>query len=239
MRWLCPRRPASSGLLLLGALASDACAPRPVDPRRTLVVNVEVVDGTGAPARRASVRFAGDRIVAVGALRPEQGEGVVDGGGMVLAPGFIDTHSHADATLAEHPDALGAVSQGITTVIVGQDGSSPLPLGDTLARLDREPVAVNVAAYVGHNTVRARVMGKDFRRRATDREVLAMRALVGAEMKAGALGLSTGLEYDPGAFSQPAEVLALAREAAARGRAVHQPRAERGPRPSGRRWRSS
>jgi N-acyl-D-amino-acid deacylase len=164
-----------------------------------------------------NVRITGDRIAAIGALTPEVGERVVDAQGLVLAPGFIDTHSHHDRGLADRRDATGAVSQGITTIVVGQDGGSRIPLAETFARLEAAPPAVNVASYVGHGSVRSRVMGDDFRRVATDEEVERMRAIVRAEMAAGALGLSTGLEYDPGIYSARTEVVALAREAAAVG----------------------
>jgi N-acyl-D-amino-acid deacylase len=179
--------------------------------RATLIRNASLLDGTGAPARRADVRIRDGRIVAVGTLSPESGDTVVDARGLTLAPGFIDTHSHHDRGLHQMRDALGAVSQGITTIVVGQDGGSRFPLRAFLARLDTQAVAVNVASYVGHGTLRNRVMGDDFRRPATQAEVDRMRELLREEMDAGALGLSTGLEYDPGINSAPGEVLALAK----------------------------
>ncbi len=182
-----------------------------------LIVNAVVVDGTGAPRRPAAVRLSGDRITEVGALSPAPGETVVDAKGLVLAPGFIDTHSHGDRGLFEHADALAAVSQGISTIVVGQDGGSPWPLADFFARLDREPAAINVASYAGHGRIRSKVMGEDCRRPARPEEVARMRELLAQEMKAGALGLSSGLEYDPGIFSARSEVLDLARVAAASG----------------------
>jgi len=182
-----------------------------------LIVNAVVVDGTGAPRRPAAVRLGGDRIAEVGALAPAPGETVVDARGLVLAPGFIDTHSHGDRGLFAHADALATVSQGISTIVVGQDGGSPWPLSDFFARLDREPAAINVASYAGHGRIRGKVMGDDFRRPARPEEVARMRELLAQEMKAGALGLSSGLEYDPGIFSARSEVLDLARVAAAAG----------------------
>jgi N-acyl-D-amino-acid deacylase len=182
-----------------------------------LIVNALVVDGTGAPRRAGAVRVRGDRIAEAGALTPAPGETVFDAKGLVLAPGFIDTHSHGDGGLFEHREALAAVSQGISTIVVGQDGGSPLPLADFFARLEREPAAVNVASYAGHGRLRKEVMGEDFRRVARPDELARMRALLEREMKAGALGLSTGLEYDPGIFSARSEVVELARVAAAAG----------------------
>jgi N-acyl-D-amino-acid deacylase len=183
----------------------------------TLIEGATVVDGTGRPGFAASVRISDGRIAGIGGLKPRPGETVVSGRGLVLAPGFIDTHSHHDRGLAEHRDALAAVSQGITTIVVGQDGSSAPSLERFFASLERAPAAVNVASYVGHGTLRARVMGEDYRRPATPAELERMKALLGEEMDAGALGLSTGLEYDPGIYSTREEVLALARAAAAKG----------------------
>lgn len=177
----------------------------------TLVEGARIVDGTGAPGVVQDLRMRDGIIVALGALAPEAGERVVDGTGLVLAPGFVDTHSHHDAD--GDPLRVAATSQGITTIVVGQDGSSPWPLSDFLDKLERTPVAVNVAAYAGHGTLRDRVLGEDWARPATAAEVRAMETLLAEEMAAGALGLSTGLEYDPGIHATTEEVIALARVA--------------------------
>jgi N-acyl-D-amino-acid deacylase len=193
-------------------------SPAPAQPSPSLLIlNARVIDGTSAPARTASVRIADGRITAIGDLERRGGEAVLDARGRVLAPGFIDTHSHHDRGLAASPDALPVLSQGITTIVVGQDGSSARPLAELFAQFERSPAAINLAAYVGHGTIRAAVMGEDYRRAATIREIVAMQALLRGELDAGALGLSTGLEYDPGIYSTPAEVLALARTTAALG----------------------
>ena len=125
----------------------------------------------------------------IGNLTPRPTDRVVDGSGLVLAPGFIDTHSHHDRGLFERREALAAVSQGITTIVVGQDGAS-VPLRAFFARLETEPVAVNVASYVGHGTLRDRVMGHDYRRAASDAEVGRMKALLREEMDAGAASMA-------------------------------------------------
>lgn len=201
------------GLALLGlALATPAHAQR-----RILIHDALIYDGSGGPPFRGSLRIENGRIAAVGTLTPRAGETIVEAAGKALAPGFIDTHSHADDDLEAIPDALGAVSQGITTVIGGQDGGSPFPLNDYFARLEQHPVAVNLAAYAGHNTIRGIVLGEKFQREATPEEVGRMRLLLRREMAAGALGFSTGLEYDPGIYSSRAEVLTLAAEAAKHG----------------------
>jgi N-acyl-D-amino-acid deacylase len=182
-----------------------------------VITNARIVDGTGDSARVGAVRVSGDRIVAVGDVRPADGDRVIDAKGLVLAPGFIDTHSHADDGVFEHPDALGAVSQGITTIIGGQDGGSPLPLAAYFDSLAKHPAAVNVGMYSGHGSIRARVLGRDFRRTAKPAEIEQMRTLLRDDLTAGALGLSSGLEYDPGIYSASGEVIALAKDAAAVG----------------------
>lgn len=201
----------------LMAACAVACFAGPADAASLLIRNVRVADGSGAAIRAGAVRIDGDRIVAVGKLKARKGEAVVDGGGQVLAPGFIDAHSHADWALPAQPEAAELVSQGVTTIITGQDGASRTPLGKYFASVDAKPGSVNVASFSGHNSIRAKVMGSDFKREATPAEVEAMARLVHQDMAAGAIGLSTGLEYDPGIYSSQAEVLALAKQSAADG----------------------
>ena len=136
---------------------------------------------------------------------------------MIVAPGFIDTHSHADGGLLEKPNAESAIRQGITTAIIGQDGFSHLPLAKFFADIEAKPVALNFASFVGHGTVRSEVLGKDYKRAATTGEIEKMSALVEQEMQSGALGLSSGLEYDPGLYSTTEEVIACAKVAGAQG----------------------
>src|SRR5689334_10399680 len=157
---------AGAAVLAVSAVVGGA-APAPSKSPSTLIVNAVLVDGSGGARRPGAVRLRGDRIAEVGDLRAAAGETIVDARGRVLAPGFIDTHSHGDRGLFEHRDALAAVSQGITTIVAGQDGGSPWPLSDFFARLQKEPTAVNVAAYAGHGRIRHEVMGADFRRAAT------------------------------------------------------------------------
>ena len=204
----------SVGLVGCGEDTAQTCTDKPPG---TLIINVEVVDGSGATAISANVRVNDGLISEVGDLSACSGDAVVDGGGRTLAPGFIDTHSHADSLIFEHPDALSAVSQGITTVIVGQDGDSLYPLADFYSRLQRTPATVNVASYAGHNTIREMVLGEDFRRAASTEEIRMMSELLAGELDSGALGLATGLEYDPGIYSSTDEVLELARVTAAAG----------------------
>ena len=205
---------------VLVLLATAACGPTGKAPEPTsgfVIVGASVLDGSGGGAREVNVRVEGDTIVAVDASEPPPGYEVLDAGGLTLAPGFIDTHSHGDSEIAGHRNAEAAVSQGITTIVGGQDGGSVYPLADFFARLEQSPAAINIASFAGHGTLRERVLGDDFRRPATDEEIEAMRQLLIEEMKAGALGLGTGLEYDPGIYSETREVIALSREAASWG----------------------
>lgn len=181
------------------------------------VTGAQVADGSGGPLRRVNVRAVGGVITEVGDLRPRDGDRVIDGTGLVLAPGFIDAHNHSTEGLDTEPDAVTQVSQGITTALVGQDGSAPFPVSDYLARRRANPAAINVAVLAGHATIRRRVMGADFRRPATLAEVAQMEALLDQEMRDGAMGLSSGLEYEVGSYASTEEVVSLARVAARHG----------------------
>ncbi|MDE2691705.1 MAG: D-aminoacylase [Acidobacteriota bacterium] len=212
------RRRTQCAALLLGAgFALTTCGPGEPPPAGTVIVNARVLDGSGDQSRDVNVRIEGDRIAAVGDFEPAAGDTVVDADGLVLAPGFIDVHSHHDSRLFELPEALAAVNQGITTIVAGQDGGHQHPLAEFFGRLDATPVAVNVASYAGFGTLREEVMGEDYQRHATPDEVAAMSDLLRGELEAGALGLSSGLEYDPGSFSATEEVVELARVAASHG----------------------
>ncbi len=213
-----------TALLAVAWLSSlSGCGDTVTPAESFLIQGATIVDGTGSPGFIGSLRVADGAIAALAAddgddaLTPTDGEPVHDAAGLVLAPGFIDTHSHHDGGLLGELTALAAVSQGITTIVAGQDGGSRYPIADFFAALEATPAAVNVASYAGHGTLRRQVMGDDFRREATDEEVAAMQALLEAELAAGVLGLSTGLEYDPGIYSSTDEVVALAMTAAAGG----------------------
>lgn len=196
-------------------------------PSSQLIRNVALIDGTGTPARNTAVRIEGKRIIAVGDPIPYLGETLIDGDGKILAPGFIDTHSHLNGSLHDHPEALPALSQGITTIIAGQDGGSE-DIDSIAAHIQQKPVAINVASYTGQTTLRVKVMGENnLKRMATQAETEAMQKILASEMQKGSLGLSTGLEYEGAHFSSRSEVIALAKTAAEhRGRYISHLRSE-------------
>jgi N-acyl-D-amino-acid deacylase len=200
-----------SSSLIIAMLAIGAS---PSVASSILIRNVIVVDGSGSPGYAADVRIQDNLIAATGDLKATPSDSVVDGNGLVLAPGFIDSHSHAGRELLAHDDALAVISQGITTVIVGQDGGSAFPLAEFYDSIEAHGVAVNIASYVGHGTLRDKVLGADFRRHASPEEIAAMAEMLKQELAAGAIGFSTGLEYDPGIYSERSEVMALAQVAA-------------------------
>ena len=136
-----------------------------------VLLGATLIDGSGrAPLRNSVVVLQGDSIVAVGSrgrVRVPAGARVIDARGLVVAPGFIDAHNHSDRGFRDDPSAASQVSQGITTVVVGQDGGSQFPIGPYLKLFDDNPIALNVLTFVGHATLRSRVMGEDTNRHAT------------------------------------------------------------------------
>lgn len=181
----------------------------------TILRNALVFDGLGGAPFKGDIGINADTIAFIGDLSTAKGRNEIDAKGKAVAPGFIDTHSHhAGSNPFDHRNFIAAVSQGITTIVIGQDGSSLFPLQHFYKQLSDTPVAVNIASYTGHNTLRYSVMGKDFKRKATQEEIEKMKMLLKQDMEAGSIGLSTGLEYDPGIYSSAEEVLALAKTVA-------------------------
>jgi N-acyl-D-amino-acid deacylase len=196
------------------ASISPQTQPQPGSRQSLLVAGGTLIDGTGARRRKADVRLTGNQINEIGKLKPKAGERIIDARGLVVTPGFVDVHNHSERGLVTEPFAKSQVLQGITTLAVGPDGASPFPIASYLAALEQQPPAVNVLAFVGHATVRQKVLGRDYKRAATESEIAQMAELVEQAMREGAVGLSTGLEYDIGNPSTTEEVIALARVAA-------------------------
>ena len=199
-----------------------------------------LVDGTGGPLRTADVAISGDRIAAVGDLGAVAADHEIDASGRAVAPGFIDVHTHDDRALLSDPDMAFKASQGVTTVVIGNCGSSLAPLeagrptppplnlfggsqwwrfptvASYVAELERAPAAINTAILVGHATLRTGVMD-DLDRPATDAEIAVMQGRLEEGMTAGAIGFSTGLFYPPNRAAPTDEVVALAEVAARAG----------------------
>ena len=207
---------------LAAALAVPSLSHLQSAPYDLIIRGATVFDGTGATGRTVDVAVRGSRIAAMGAVLRGRTRETIDARGLALAPGFIDIHSHGDGTLFNDPSAESVIRQGVTTIVVGQDGGSRIPdqSGRTsfltlFRRLEALPVAVNVATMVGLGTVRRRVVGED-NRPATPAELAKMTAMVRAALESGACGASTGLEYTPGAFASREELIALCRPLARR-----------------------
>ena len=199
-----------------------------------------VLDGTGAPGRRADVALSGDRVTAVAPDLPGEAGRVVDATGCMVVPGFIDMHAHSDFALLAYPSAEAKVRQGVTTEVTGMCGFSPAPappgggllrewaaflspqldwqwtsFGSWLDRLRQAGLTGNVVPFVGHGTLRIAAMGFEQRPPTAD-EARRMAALLGEALDAGAFGLSTGLIYAPSVYADTAELVALARVAGSR-----------------------
>jgi len=200
-------------LLAAAGLTSTALAPRQQIPS-LLIKNGLVIDGTGRKGQVLDIRIQGDKIAEVGRLRARADEKVLDATGLVVSPGFIDAHSHTDSPMATDPMLESQVRQGITTAIVGQDGGSEVSIAKFLERVRLSRPTLNFATFCGHGTIREAVMGADYKRGARDAELEKMKSLLDKEMRAGALGLSTGLEYDPGYYATTIELIELAKVAA-------------------------
>ena len=180
-----------------------------------IIRGARIVDGTGRPSYVGDVAVRADRIVALGALagtaRTE-----IEAAGRVVAPGFIDVHTHSE-DITDLPVAENFLRMGVTTIVTGNCGGSKLNVAEFFAALTHTKVAINVATLIGHNTVRGQVMGGSFARPPTAAELAKMCALVEQAMKDGAVGLSTGLIYLPGTFAKTDEIVALAKVASAHG----------------------
>lgn len=217
-----PRRAARTGSLrklivaAIAATLSFALASSPAaqsQPYDLVLRNGRIIDGAGTPWYSADIAVRGDTIVRIAPGISDSAARVIDVAGQVIAPGFIDIHTHARRGIFEVPTADNYVRQGVTTIIEGPDGSSPVPLGPFLAKLDSLPKSINIGSFIGQGTVRAAVIG-DVNRRPTPEELDKMRSLVEQGMRDGAFGLSSGLFYVPGTFTPTEEVIELARVAA-------------------------
>jgi N-acyl-D-amino-acid deacylase len=201
---------------IVAGLTSTGASQAPVGPANTVhIKNATIVDGSGVKAFAGDILVRDGRIVQVGKIAAAKDVDVLDVQGMVVAPGFIDVHTHADE-VADRPLAENFVRMGVTSIVAGNCGGSAVDVAAALEKIRTTQVSVNYATLVGHNSVRAAVMGRE-RRAPTAAELEKMRGLVRDAMRAGAVGFSTGLQYVPGTYAETAEIVELAKVAGASG----------------------
>jgi N-acyl-D-amino-acid deacylase len=211
-----------AAVLFAACLAGQIATGQQSSAFDLIIRNGRVFDGTGNPWFPADIGVRDGRIVAVGKLAEAPAARVIDAAGKYIAPGFIDIHSHADDGSSarggfrdQNPQIRAApnlVSQGITTVVVNHDGRSPWPIAEQRDLITKNRIGPNTMLLVGHGAVRTQVMGREARRPATSEEVAKMRVLLRQGLQEGAVGLSAGLEYEPGRWSTTGELTELARE---------------------------
>lgn len=194
-------------LLVFLALASTPAAQQP--RYDLLIAGGTVIDGSGSAGRVADLAVKDGKVAAIGRIERKAAREVLDASGLVVAPGFIDVHTHAD-NLADNPRAENFVRMGVTSIVAGNCGSSALDVGEALADLKQRGASINFATLIGHNTVRRTAMGTE-NRDPTIAELARMKSLVWRAMTDGAVGLSSGLQYVPGTYSKPPELIELAR----------------------------
>lgn len=178
-----------------------------------LIRNARVVDGSGNPWFHADVAVENGKIAAIGKLQDASAKRAVDARGLVLAPGFIDVHTHVEGGILKIPAAGNYVRDGVTTIVTGNCGGSRVDLAGFFSDLEKTGIGLNVSSLIGHNSVRRDVMGTE-NRQATPEEIVRMQELVEQGMRDGAVGFSTGLIYIPGTYANTEEVVSLAKAAA-------------------------
>lgn len=203
------RRLLPLGLVCFALEPRPSAQPRPYD---LILKNARIVDGTGSPWYRGDIATSGDTIVRIAPAITEPTARVIDLKGQVVAPGFIDIHTHARRGIFDVPTADNYVRQGVTTLMEGPDGGSPVPLAPFFQKLEALPKSPNIGSFIGQGSVRSAVIGEVDRKPAAD-ELGRMRQLVEEGMRDGAFGLSSGLFYVPGRFTPTEEVIELARVA--------------------------
>lgn len=210
-----PKTNGTSGINLGGRILLVSfmiSAAIPLKGYDLIIRHGRLIDGTGNPAFFADVAVEKGRIVAVGKITNNAPE-IIDATGLIVTPGFIDVHTHAEE-IVDLPLAENFVRMGVTTLMLGNCGSSVRNVKEFLDRVDATNVSVNVATLIGHGDVREKAMGGSFNRPPTPEEMQSMKAIVAQAMKEGAFGLSTGLIYLPGTFSRTEEIVELAKAAA-------------------------
>jgi N-acyl-D-aspartate/D-glutamate deacylase len=179
-----------------------------------VLANGRVIDGTGKPRFLGNVRIRDGKVADSGPFKLLPGEMVLDVKGMLVAPGFVDLLSLSPSAIEKDPAASSLITQGITTAVLGSDGTGPYSVEDFMLPFDEKPPALNIAMIVGHGAVRRQIMGPDYKRPATPDEIQLMAALVSDAMTQGAFGLGSDLQQEPCSFSSTDELMALAKATA-------------------------
>ena len=182
-----------------------------------LISQGRIIDGSGNPWFAGDIGIRDGRIAEIGRIESSRARRTIAAKGLVVAPGFIDVHTHIESGIARQPAAENFLRMGVTSVVTGNCGGSELNLGEWFAGLEKNGVSINIASLIGHNTVRRAGMNGDFDRPPTAEEMEKMRGLVEKGMQDGAVGLSTGLIYIPGTFAKTGEIVELAKVAAGLG----------------------
>ena len=177
-------------------------------PYDLVLKNGSIVDGTGNPWFKADVAIKNKKIVKIGSVDKDQAKKTIEAEDFIVAPGFIDVHTHCDRLISEIPTVDNYVHQGVATVIGGNCGGHPYPLSELFEKLEKRGTSVNFGCLIGHNTIRREVMGYLMKDPAIE-EMERMKDLIDKEMRAGALGFSTGLSYLPGIYSKTEEIVEL------------------------------
>lgn len=196
-------------LIFLGGWVLSLICCVSQEPYSLVIKNGLIIDGTGKKAFEADLAIRGEHIAKIGRLSNAKAQQEIDARGLIVAPGFIDVHTHGDRGLLSVPSAENYVRQGVTTIIGGNCGGHPFPLNEFFEKLERIGIAINFGCLVGHNTIREKVMGMKMEEPSA-KELAEMKNLIEQEMKAGGLGFSTGLAYLPGTYSETMEIVELA-----------------------------
>ena len=200
-------------LFLIAFATVSVEAQMPGQTADILIKNAKILDGTGNSWFYGDIAVSSGKILQIGKLSGWTAKKVIDATGLVAAPGFIDVHTHIEGDEVKNPEATNFIYDGVTTVITGNCGSSDANIGRYLRKIDSLQTSVNVAALIGHNDVRKKVMGRASRN-PTETEMQAMETIVDKAMRDGAVGMSTGLIYIPGTYSTTEEIVRLAKVAA-------------------------
>lgn len=203
--------------LIAAIFLMDISLPNNLASYDLVIKNCHIVDGTGNPWFSSDLGIKDGKIIAVGSIDNSPAARIIDARGLIVAPGFIDVHTHLEGGINRLPSADNFLQMGVTSVVTGNCGSSALPLGDWFAKLEKNGISINIASLIGHNTIRHAGMKGDFDRAPTNDELGKMRELTSQAMKDGAVGFSTGLEYVPGTYAQTDEIVELAKISAQAG----------------------